>query len=98
MTELFYAVRERYGENWGSEARNKSSQSLLNDLYRKMRQIGIMRGPDATGTILILPLAARYSATYEKIEQETTNRRRSSSKPKQKSTKAAQPATLPKMN
>jgi len=89
MTELFYAVRERYGENWGSEARNKSSQSLLNDLYRKMRQVGIMRGPDATGTILILPLAARYSATYEKAEQETTNRRRSSSKPKPKQTKAA---------
>jgi uncharacterized protein (TIGR02678 family) len=96
MTELFYAVRERYGENWGNEARNKSSQSLLNDLYRKMRQIGIIRGPDATGTILILPLAARYSATYEKAEQETTNRRRNS-KPKPKQTKAAQPASLPGM-
>jgi uncharacterized protein (TIGR02678 family) len=98
MTELFYAVRERYGENWGSEARNKSSQSLLNDLYRKMRQVGIIRGPDQTGTILILPLAARYSATYEKAEQETTNRRRSSSKPKPKSTKATPQATLPGMS
>ena len=25
MTELFYAVRERYGENWGNEARSKGS-------------------------------------------------------------------------
>jgi uncharacterized protein (TIGR02678 family) len=96
MAELVYAVRERYEENWGNEARSKSSQSLLNDLYRKMRQVGIIRGPDETGTILILPLAARYSATYEKAEQETTNRRRNS-KPKQKQTKAAQPATLPGM-
>ncbi len=70
MTELFYAVRERYGENWGNEARNKASQSLLNDVQRKMRQIGIIRGPDETGTLLILPLAARYSATYDKEVQQ----------------------------
>jgi uncharacterized protein (TIGR02678 family) len=93
MAELFYAVRERYGENWGNEARSKSSQSLLNDVYRKMRQVGIIRGPDETGTLLILPLTARYSATYEKAEQETTNRRRS--KPKQ--TKAVPQAALPGM-
>ncbi len=70
MTELFYAVRERYGENWGNEARNKASQSLLNDVQRKMRQIGLIRGPDETGTLLILPLAARYSATYDQAEQQ----------------------------
>ncbi len=70
MSELFYAVRERYGENWGNEARNKGSQSLLNDVQRKMRQIGMIRGPDETGTILILPLAARYSATYDQATQQ----------------------------
>jgi uncharacterized protein (TIGR02678 family) len=70
MTELFYAVRERYGENWGNEARNKASQSLLNDVQRKMRQIGLIRGPDETGTLLILPLAARYSATYDQVAQQ----------------------------
>ena len=43
ISELFYSVRERYGENWGSEARSKSSRSLLNDVYRKMRQAGLVR-------------------------------------------------------
>ncbi len=71
MSELFYSVRERYGENWGSEARNKSSRSLLNDVYRKMRQAGLLRGPDDAGNMLVLPTAARYSATYEKAGQET---------------------------
>jgi uncharacterized protein DUF2398 len=68
---LFYSVRERYGENWGSEARNKSSRSLLNDVYRKMRQAGLLRGPDDAGNMLVLPTAARYTATYEKAGQET---------------------------
>ena len=70
MAELFYTVRERYGENWGVEARNKSSKSLLNDVYRKMRQVGLLRGPDETGNILVMPTAARYTATYDKAEQE----------------------------
>ncbi|HZT98195.1 MAG TPA: TIGR02678 family protein [Ktedonobacteraceae bacterium] len=76
MTELFYAVRERYGESWGTEARNKSSRSLLNDVYRKMRQAGLLRGPDEAGNILILPTAARYAATYDKAGQETKKSQR----------------------
>ncbi len=82
MSELFYAVRDRYGDNWGNEARNKSARSLLNDVYRKMRQVGILRGPDEAGNILILPTAARYSATYDQIGQETTSRSRSKAKAK----------------
>jgi uncharacterized protein (TIGR02678 family) len=77
MTELFYAVRERYGESWGSEARSKSSRSLLNDVYKKMRQVGLLRGPDEAGNILILPTAARYAATYDKAGQETKKGQRS---------------------
>ena len=65
MSDLFYKVRERYGERWGNEARSKSARALLNDVYRKMRQVGILRGPDEIGNILILPIAARYSATYD---------------------------------
>jgi uncharacterized protein (TIGR02678 family) len=71
MSELFYRVRERYGENWGSEARNKSSRSLLHDVYRKMRQAGLLRGPDDAGNMLVLPTAARYTASYEKAESGT---------------------------
>ena len=71
MAALLYTIRERYGEHWGNEARNKSSRVLLNEIYRKMRQIGLLRGPDAVGNILILPTAARYAASYEKPDQET---------------------------
>lgn len=70
INALFYTLRERYGENWGNEARGKSSRSLLNDVYKKMRQVGFLRGPDDTGNVLILPTAARYTATYEKAGQE----------------------------
>lgn len=72
MSELFYSVRERYGENWGNEARNKSARSLLNDVYKKMRQSGFLRGPDAAGNILVLPTAARYATTYEKPGESST--------------------------
>ena len=72
MAALFYSVRETYGEHWGNEARSKSSRSLLNDVYRKMRQVGLLRGPDESGHILILPTAARYAANYEKNGQETS--------------------------
>ncbi len=87
MNALFYAVRERYGENWGNEARSKSSRSLLNDVYKKMRQAGLLRGPDGAGNVLILPTAARYSATYEKAGQES----KATSKSKSKTTAAALP-------
>jgi len=70
MNALFYTLRERYGENWGNEARSKGSRSLLNDVYKKMRQAGLLRGPDGAGNMLILPTAARYSASYEKAGQE----------------------------
>ena len=82
MAELFYSLRERYGENWGSDARNKSSRSLLNDVYRKMRQVGLLRGPDEAGNLLILPTAARYSATYDKAESAASSRGRSKSSSK----------------
>ncbi len=72
MLELFYSVRERYGENWGNDARNKSARSLLNDIYKKMRQSGFLRGPDAAGNILVLPAAARYATTYEKLGESST--------------------------
>ena len=80
MNALFYTVRERYGENWGNEARGKSSRSLLNDVYKKMRQVGLLRGPDDAGNVLILPTAARYSASYEKAGQETKIPAKSKSK------------------
>jgi len=79
MAALLYSVRERYGDNWGNEARSKGARSLLNDVYKKMRQVGLLRGPDESGNLLVLPTAARYAASYDKPSQETpvaTNRSR----------------------
>src|SRR5258708_14165787 len=70
MSELFYSVRERYGENWGNEARSKSSRSLLNDVYKKMRQVGLLRGPDEAGNITGLATAARHAGTHEETAQD----------------------------
>ena len=82
IAELLYALRERYGENWGNDARSKSSRSLLNEVYRKMRLLGLIRGPDEAGNMLVLPTAARYAATYDKDEQETKTTTRTKAKPK----------------
>lgn len=90
MNDLFYQLRERYGENWGSEARTRGARSLMNDVYKKMQQIGLLRGPDADSNILILPTAARYTAAYEQAGQET--------KPTGKNKSRAVNATLQGLN
>jgi uncharacterized protein (TIGR02678 family) len=90
MNALFYTLRERYGDNWGSEARTRSVRSLLNDVYKKMRQVGLLRGPDSKGNILILPTAARYSVSYDPAAHET--------KAKTKETRRATTAALPGWN
>ncbi|HVB75195.1 MAG TPA: TIGR02678 family protein [Ktedonobacteraceae bacterium] len=90
MNALFYILRERYGENWGSDARARSARSLLNDVYKKMRQVGLLRGPDSRGNVLILPTAARYSVNYDIPAQET--------KTKTRQTRRATTAALPGWN
>ncbi len=97
MSDLFYKVRESHGERWGNEARNKSARALLNDVYRKMRQVGILRGPDELGNILILPTAARYTATYDPDDPETSPRPRSG-KAKAKLVKGMVAPALPGMD
>lgn len=77
IEEVFYSVRERYGEQWGSEARGKSANSLLSDVYKKMRLAGLLRGPDESGNVLILPAAARYAVNYHGDEDTAAGRSRS---------------------
>ncbi len=86
IEEVFYTVRERYGEYWGTEARNKNARSLLNDVYKKKRQAGLMRGPDEDGNILILPTAARYAVSYDDTSEETKTAGRRKTKRTAKST------------
>ncbi|HET8854106.1 MAG TPA: TIGR02678 family protein [Ktedonobacteraceae bacterium] len=64
MRELFLHLREQYGENWGSQAREKKLDVLLSEVFQKMRQVGLLRGPDAAGDMLVLPPAARYNIAY----------------------------------
>ncbi|EFH85968.1 TIGR02678 family protein [Ktedonobacter racemifer] len=95
MSALLYSVREQCGENWGNEARSKSSRVLLQDVYKKMRQVGLLRGPDEEGQLLILPTAARYAATYEKPGPEATTSTRGRAKASSKRAQKTRSTTLP---
>jgi uncharacterized protein (TIGR02678 family) len=71
---LFNELRQRYGSYWGATVRDASAESLLEEIYRRMRQVGLIRGPDADGTILILPTAARYSVSYIELQEQPGTR------------------------
>lgn len=57
-------IRPRFGMHWGKEAQETSGTKLLADAYKKMRHIGLLRGPNEIGEILLLPVAARFESTY----------------------------------
>jgi uncharacterized protein (TIGR02678 family) len=61
---LFSDLRQRYGTHWGATAQQTRATDLLEEMYLRMRQFGLLRGPDPAGNILILPTAARYSVSY----------------------------------
>ncbi len=61
---LFTDLRQRYGTYWGATAQQTRATDLLEEIYLRMRQFGLLRGPDPAGNILILPTAARYSVSY----------------------------------
>jgi uncharacterized protein (TIGR02678 family) len=64
IAPLFSELRQRYGSYWGATVRDMKATELLEEVYRQMRQFGLLRGPDADGQVLILPTAARYSVSY----------------------------------
>ena len=70
ISPLFHALRQRYGSYWGNTVRDAKASSLLETIYQRMRQSGLLRGPDAEGKILILPTAARYSVRYKQLQEE----------------------------
>jgi Protein of unknown function (DUF2398) len=61
---LFSDLRQRYGAYWGSTVQQTKATDLLEEIYLRMRQLGLLRGPDPAGNMLILPTAARYSVSY----------------------------------
>lgn len=48
----------------GAQRLKIKAAELLEEIYRQMRQFGLLRGPDADGQMLILPTAARYNVSY----------------------------------
>ncbi len=43
-----------------------------------MRQVGLIRGPDEAGNVLVLPTAARYAVSYDDPGEEKSAGRKSS--------------------
>ena len=69
LLPLFSDLRQRYGAYWGATVQNVSAEHLLEEVYARMRQVGLLRGPDVEGNILILPTAARYSVRYQAVQE-----------------------------
>lgn len=74
VSEIFRQVRERYEPRWGNTARKEGFHRLLNDVYAKLRQAGLMRGPDRGGNILLLPTVARYAVAYSRQDEEEADK------------------------
>jgi uncharacterized protein (TIGR02678 family) len=64
INALFNSLRQRYGSYWGASVKESKATDLLADIYARMRLLGLLRGPDAEGQVLILPTVARYSVAY----------------------------------
>ena len=70
LAEIFRQVREQHGMRWGITARKTSFAELLREVYATLRQAGLLRGPDNTGNILVLPTVARFAVSYPSEEAE----------------------------
>ncbi len=57
-------IRPQFGSNWSKENQDSSVSTLMQSAYQKMRLAGLLRGPDANGDLLVLPLAARFAPVY----------------------------------
>jgi uncharacterized protein (TIGR02678 family) len=70
VAELFTDLRQRYGSHWGTTIQAQKANDLFEDLYQRMRQLGLVRGPDEQGEVLILPTAARYRVSYDAVQDQ----------------------------
>jgi hypothetical protein len=75
IASLFNDLRQRYGSYWGTTVQEAKAGTLLEEIYRRMRSTGLLRGPDGEGNIVLLPTVARYSVTYT-VPQEAGERAR----------------------
>ena len=70
INPLFSDLRQRFGTYWGTTVQDIEAKELLAEAYQRMRRLGLLRGPDKEGNILIMPTAARYSVGYAQEQQD----------------------------
>ncbi|GCE30205.1 hypothetical protein KDA_56890 [Dictyobacter alpinus] len=87
INPLFSDLRQRFGNYWGATIQNIEAKELLTEMYQRMRQLGLLRGPDEEGNMLIMPTAARYNVSYT---QEPPEVRKSTRTRSRKTTPAPQ--------
>lgn len=95
IEQLFAELRQRYGMHWGATAQQLKATELLNEMYQKMRLLGLLRGPDPAGDLLILPTAARYAISYAEEAGESRTRPRAKSTKETKQKKALVQQQIP---
>jgi hypothetical protein len=86
VAQIFNDLRLRYGSHWGTTIQAQKANDLFTEIYQRMRQFGLIRGPDEDGELLILPTAARYRVSYD-AAQDASQKRRVQSKEKKESRK-----------
>ncbi len=91
VAQLFTELRQRYGSHWGTTIQAQKANDLFNDLYQRMRQLGLIRGPDEQGEILILPTAARYRVSYDAVQDQHKPRTSVKEKTTKETRKPAKP-------
>jgi uncharacterized protein (TIGR02678 family) len=92
INPLFSNLRQRFGTYWGATVQDIEAKELLAEVYQRMRRLGLLRGPDKEGNILIMPTAARYSVSYAQEQQD--GRTRTRPRNKKTSPSAAAPQSL----
>lgn len=85
---LFSELRQRYGSYWGATVKESKATELLEEIYQRMRLLGLLRGPAMDGHLLILPTAARYSVSYSQEPPEE----RAKTRPANRKTRKNAPA------
>jgi uncharacterized protein (TIGR02678 family) len=97
VAQLFNELRQRYGSHWGSTIQGQKANELFTEIYQRMRQFALLRGPDEQGELLILPTAARYRFSYDAV-QETLQKPRAQVKERRKLTKPTNSVQLSMSN
>ena len=73
LAGLFERMAAEYAPHWSEELRE--ARDRFETVVTGMRQAGLLRGPNRTGQVLILPTAALYRASYPFLTTNATNAR-----------------------